>query len=102
MFINPYPSQINCFGKFLCFFFVTLLHVMRTLWKYLPMVHPLPTGKLGKLTPPSLPWIIRSLLWGWYGYFLEPHNVTGKILYPDTNNEGPLNTPLQNAFMLKY
>ena len=32
---------------------------------------PLPTGKLGKLTPPP-PWKIRSLPWGWYGYFLGP------------------------------
>ena len=69
-------SQINCRGKFLCFFFNTLLRVTRTLWKYFPVVtSPLPTGELGKLPPPS-PWKnpIPSL-GGGDGYFLEPHNV---------------------------
>ena len=51
MFINPYPSQTNCRGKLLCFFFVTLLRVTKTLWKYFPMGYPhLRTEKLGTLT----------------------------------------------------
>ena len=42
---------------------------------------PLPTGKLGKLTPPPA-WKIRSLPWGLrYRYFLEPHNQHFYIVY---------------------
>ena len=56
MFINPFPSQINCRGKSLCFFFVTLLRVTKTLWKYFPMGYPhLRTEKLGTLTTPPPP-----------------------------------------------
>ena len=54
MFINPYPLQINCRDKCLCFFSVILLRVTKTLWKYFPMGYPhLRTEKLGTLTTPS-------------------------------------------------
>ena len=38
-----------------CLFFVTLLCAMGTHEKYFPMMHPLSSGKLGKLTTPHLP-----------------------------------------------
>ena len=63
----------------MCFFFVTLLRVTRTLWKYFPMVTPLPTGKLGKLThlPPGKSDPFRG--GGGYGYFLEPQIRTSAV-----------------------
>ena len=74
MFINPYPSQINCRGKFLCFSFVTLLRVTKTLWKYFPMGYPhLRTEKLGTLTPPPPPSPVENqmpsveVVWIFYG-----------------------------------
>ena len=73
MFINPYPSQINCRGKFLRFFFVTLLRITRTLWKYFLMVHPPPHLKIRQIHHPlPLENLIPSV-GVVYGYFPEPH-----------------------------
>ena len=52
---NGYPKPFKR-GKYLCFFFDTLLHVTRTLWKYFHMVTPPPSHwKIRKIDPPSLP-----------------------------------------------
>ena len=37
----------------MCFFFVTLLCITRTLWKYFPMVNPTPRWKIRQIDPPS-------------------------------------------------
>ena len=70
------PSlQIDCHGKFLLFLCYSLTHHKnpREIFPYgAPLLF---TGILGNMTPPPPPpWKIQSLLWGWYGYFLEPHN----------------------------
>ena len=67
---------LNCRGEFLCFVFVTLLRVTRTLWKYFPMLIPPPHWKIRQIDPPPpspLENPIPSV--GGYGYFLEPHNL---------------------------
>ena len=48
----------------MCFFFVTLLRVTRTLWKYFPMVTLPHHWKIRQIEPPPPPWKIRSLPWG--------------------------------------
>ena len=47
----------------MCVFFVTLLRVTRTLWKYFPMVTPPSHWKIRQIDPHP-PWKIRSLPWG--------------------------------------
>ena len=62
----------------MCFFFVTLLRVTRTLWKYFPMVTPPPHWKIRQIDPPSpLENPIPSV--GGYGYFLEPQIRTSAV-----------------------
>ena len=55
MFINPYPSQINCCGKFLCFFLLLSYASWKPSGNISLWSTSLPTGKFGKLTLPFPP-----------------------------------------------